>query len=97
MTIDDQIQAAVRAAVREEVRAVVLSTLPEAIRRATEPEHMTREEAADYLGISTRSLDYRIKERRLPSVKRGRRVLIPTDALREYLDEATIAARGADG
>src|SRR5690606_9961824 len=93
VTIEDQIQEAVRSAVREEIRAVVLELLPEAIRRATEPEYLSREEAADVVGCSVRSLDYRLKSRSIPYVKRGRRVLIPSAAIREYLDAARVPGK----
>ena len=79
------------------VEATILRILPDAIRRATEPEHQGREEAAEFLGISIRSLDHRIKNRTLPSIKRGRRVLIPTKALREYVAEARIEAKQKAG
>src|SRR5690606_4940797 len=92
VTIEDQIQEAVRSAVREEIRAVVLELLPEAIRRATEPEFVSREAAADVIGCSVRSLDYRLKSGALPYVRRGRRVLIASAALRAYLDAARVPA-----
>lgn len=96
MNLEDHIKEAVAEVVDERFEAVLLRVLPEAIRRATEPEYLGREEAANRLNISTRALDYRLKERRLPHVKRGRRVLIPTSALRDYMDEAEIPARSAD-
>jgi len=44
-------------------------------------------EAARLLGISPGRLYQAVRERRLPAVRLGRRILIPTSGLRAFLDE----------
>jgi excisionase family DNA binding protein len=45
---------------------------------------LSREEAAEALSISVRSLDYLIAEKKLPTRRIGSRVLIPAADLRRF-------------
>lgn len=52
---------------------------------------LNRAQAAEYLGISVRSLDRRAHEGRIPYIsdRPGARVLYSTDALDRYIRQAT--------
>lgn len=52
---------------------------------------LTREEAAEMLRVSVRTLDTLIKDGRIGAARIGRRVLVSTDALREYVERQTVA------
>ena len=49
------------------------------------PKCYTREEASLLLGMSIATLDRRIKDSKIPSVKMGRKVLIPAEGLYSLL------------
>lgn len=53
---------------------------------STNPERLLfpKKEAAYLLGISSRSLDYLIGDRRLKAVRIGKRTLIPRDELKRF-------------
>lgn len=87
----------VREEVQDAVESTLLSQLPEVLRRARYGAHLTREEAADYLGISLRTLDYRRSEGKLPFEKVGGRVLIPVEACEAYLRRGYVPARSTTG
>jgi excisionase family DNA binding protein len=52
---------------------------------------LTLEEAADVLGTGVRFTRRLVAERRIRFVKVGRHVRIPTAALREFIDAATVS------
>lgn len=63
-------------------------------RKSEEPQKVERlavnaVEAAEMLGISERTLWKWTREKRVPSVKIGRRVLYPVDGLRRLVSENT--------
>jgi excisionase family DNA binding protein len=47
-------------------------------------EFYTREEAAHILGVSTRQVDYYIRDRRLVRIREGKRSLIPRDSVDNF-------------
>lgn len=49
----------------------------------------TRREAAAFIGISVPTLDRLVKEKRIPFIRVGRRVLFTESSLREHLDRST--------
>lgn len=85
--------AVVREAIRPAVADALADALPEAIRRAAQPTHVSREEAASYLRVSLRTLDTLRARRRLAWSKRGGRVVIATADLDAYLAEGRVAPR----
>ena len=72
------------------VERAISEALPEALRRATLPEHTTREGASHMLGVSVSTVDGMLRARKLTKIKRGSRVLIRTDEVLELLSEATV-------
>jgi excisionase family DNA binding protein len=52
---------------------------------------LTVEEAAEVLGTGVRFTRRLVAERRIPFVKVGRHVRIPTTALREFIAAATVS------
>lgn len=56
------------------------------------PATYTVEEAAEVIGISRNSAYEAIKRGEIPSIKIGRRILVPKDALHRMLSEARTAA-----
>lgn len=83
----------IRNEVQGAVEAALLAQLPEVIRRAQYGAHLTRDEAAEYLGVSLRTLDYRRSQGKLPFEKVGGRVVIPTEACEAYLRRGYVPAR----
>jgi excisionase family DNA binding protein len=54
-----------------------------------EPYAFTRSQAADYLRVSTRTINRRIADGTIPSCLIGGRRLIPAAALRRLIDDNT--------
>ena len=75
--------------VREEVEFALEAALPERLHGVRYGAHLTREEAAEYLGISLR------RQGKLPYEKAGGRVVIPTEACEAYLRRGYAPTRGA--
>lgn len=67
--------------------------LPRAIRAATRAEYLTREEAAGYLCVSLRTLDYLRTSGRIAWSKRRGRVVVATTDLDAYLDAGRVPAK----
>ena len=66
----------------------LLPTLPK--------EHLfTRDEAAEYLNVTTRFVTRCVQERRIRHVRIGRMVRIPESALVEYLASNSVAVKQA--
>ena len=53
----------------------------------------TREEAAQYLNVTLRFVTRCVQERRISYVRVGRMVRIPESAIRDYLDQHSVAPR----
>lgn len=85
---DKHVKAGVVALVSEALD----NALPYAIRKAAQPTHMTREQAAEYLGRSVRSVDGLRSSGKLAWSKRGGRVMIATADLDAYLDQGRVGA-----
>ena len=89
--------AYVMAALRQEVDAAVRDALayelPRAIRAGTRAEYLTREQAAEYIGRSLRSLDGLRSSGRIAWSKRGGRVMIATADLDAYLNAGRVPAK----
>ena len=87
------IATALKGEVERAVESALVGALPEAIRRASLPEYMTRAEAAEYARVSPRTLDG-WRKRGLQWVQRRGRVVIASRDLIAYLEEARVGSRG---
>lgn len=83
-------------AIEPAVEAALARVLPEAIRQAATPEYVGRQEAADYIGRSVRSLDRLRSTGALPYSKRGGRVVIATADLHAYLAAGRVPSVAAE-
>ncbi len=81
------------AAVEEKVEAGIQKALPEAIRRALQPEYLTKAKLKDLTGWSDRQIAYKRANREIDFIKRGRLILYPTEAIYRYLEEGHVPAR----
>lgn len=83
---------ALRACLREElpdlIREAVRSELEAQARREAVPQMLSREEAADALGISTRTLSTLTAAGEVPAVRVKGRVLYAAGTLRAYIRRA---------
>lgn len=61
-----------------------------------EPEYLTKEQTARWLGVSPRTVDTLLKQRRIPVIRFSNRLIrFPRAAVRQYLDDnMTVRARG---
>ncbi len=84
---------AIREALRPELRGMLLEILPDAIRRATAKEYLTKAELMKLTGWSSRQVEYKKERRALTFVRRGRTVLFPSEAVFAYLEEAVVPAK----
>ena len=65
-------------------------TIPPRVAPAQVPKlALSIAEAADALALSSRTVEELVKMGQLPVVRVGRRVLLPVDKLRAWLDEST--------
>jgi excisionase family DNA binding protein len=58
-----------------------------------QPQLLDRNEAADFINISTVTLDRAVKSKKVACVRIGRRVLFKPDALNEFIERNSIAAK----
>ena len=79
--------------IREAVEAAISDRLPDIIRRATRKQNYTTAEAADYLGISKRSLFHLKQSGQLAYSQHGRKVIYTVEELDEHLQKNKIRRR----
>ena len=79
---------------RSEELATPLRSVPVRATGAALERLLTRKEAADALNVTLRFVTRCVQERRIRYVRVGRMVRIPESAIREYLDQHSVAARG---
>ena len=77
-------------AVAKAVRQAMLETLPEAVREATAPEWLSREEVVERYGITSRQLTYMRSKRSIEYTQHGRRILYRRASLEEWIDEGRV-------
>lgn len=83
----------IRTEVEAAVEAALVEALPSVVREAAAPQNYTRAEAARELRLSLRALDYRLQNRQIRYSKVNGRVVIPADAVREYVRRGTVPAK----
>lgn len=77
-------------AVAEAVREAMLATVPDAVREATAPEWLSREEVVERYGITSRQLTYMRSKRSIEYTQHGRRILYKRESLEEWIEEGRV-------
>ena len=86
---------AIQAAVRQEVHRILPSgstpALPEEKKsEAVRPVALSKAKAANALGVSVRTLDYCIAQRKIRVLRIGRRVLVPMNSIEAVLKRGVL-------
>ena len=86
---------AIRAAVRQEVQRILpsgsTSALPEEKKsEPVRPVALSKAKAAHALGVSVRTLDYCIAQRKIRVLRIGRRVLVPMNSIEAVLKRGVL-------
>jgi len=79
--------------VREAVEDAVTRAVREAVRQAARPPYLTVEDLARITGWSERRIRYLVRQRRLPHIRHGRKVLFKTSEIEAILEQAKIPAQ----
>ena len=79
--------------IRDAVESAIAERMPEVIYKATRKKNYTSAEAADYLGISKRSLFHLKQSGQLAFSQHGRKVIYTVEELDEYLQKNKIRRR----
>ncbi|TQE99007.1 MAG: helix-turn-helix domain-containing protein [Spiribacter salinus] len=83
----------INSAVAKAVRQAMLETLPAAVREATAPEWLSREEVVERYGITSRQLTYMRSKRSIEYTQHGRRILYRRASLEEWIDEGRVTPK----
>ncbi len=70
----------------------VLRAVREAVRQAARPPYLTVEDLSRVTGWSPRRIRYLVRQRRLPHIRHGRKVLFKTAEIEKILEQAHIPA-----
>ena len=92
-SLRDLLAPLIREEVQGAVEAALDEVLPFAVREAASPQNYTRAEAAHELRLSLRALDYRLQKRQIQYSKVNGRVVIPANAVREYVRRGMVPAK----
>jgi excisionase family DNA binding protein len=98
LSLDELAEAflqAIRAAVRQEIQRILPSgstpAAPEEKKsEALRPVALSKAKAAQALGVSVRTLDYCIAQRRIRVLRIGRRVLVPMNSIEAVLKRGVL-------
>ena len=97
-TISDGLVAIVSTAFQAVVPGIIANTmeeiLPGVIRRAKLPVYLTNNDLEELTGWGSRKIAYLRKERKIPFIKHGRKILYPTDEIEAFLREGLVPIRG---
>ena len=96
--LSDALRDVVIAALEEVAPEILANTmeeiLPGVIRRAKLPVYLTNNDLEELTGWGSRKIAYLRKERKIPFIKHGRKILYPTDEIEAYLREGLVPIRG---
>jgi hypothetical protein len=85
------------AQLEDRVRAVVQQTMlehvPDAIRKANEPEYAGKDYVKERFGWTDRQLTYLRNKGRVEYAQHGRRILYHVPSIKEYIEEGTVQPR----
>ena len=68
----------------------MLNTVPDALREATAPEWLGRDEACQRYGLTPRQLTYMRTNRSIEFTQHGRRILYNRESLERWIDEGRV-------
>ncbi len=95
--LSDALRDVVIAALEEVAPEILANTmeeiLPGVIRRAKLPVYLTNNDLEELTGWGSRKIAYLRKERKIPFIKHGRRILYPTDEIEAYLRQGLVPAK----
>lgn len=77
-------------AVTDAVRKAMLQTVPDAVREATAPEWLSREEVCERYGLTPRQLTYMRNQRSVEFTQHGRRILYSRESLEAWIDAGRV-------
>lgn len=76
--------------VAEAVREAMLNTVPAALREASAPEWLSRDEVCERYGLTPRQLTYMRTNRSVEFSQHGRRILYCRESLEEWIDNGRV-------
>lgn|ERR1700739_1642523 len=87
--------AAIQSAIRQEVERAVSSGPPPILQQAKNtqvipPAALSKTKAAQALGVSVRTLDYCIAQRKIRVMRIGRRVVVPMNSIEAVLKRSVL-------
>ncbi len=82
-----------QALLRQTVEEAVTRAVREAVRQAARPPYLTVEDLAKITGGSERRIRYLVRQRRLPHIRHGRKLLFKTSEIEAVLEQAKIPAQ----
>ncbi len=82
-----------QALLRQTVEEAVTRAVREAVRQAARPPYLTVEDLAKITGWSERRIRYLVRQRRLPHIRHGRKLLFKTSEIEAVLEQAKIPAQ----
>ena len=95
--LSDALRDVVIAALEEVAPEILANTmeeiLPGVIRRAKLPVYLTNNDLEELTGWGSRKIAYLRKERKIPFIKHGRKILYPTDEIEAYLRQGLVPAK----
>ena len=77
------------------VVAAVRVALPPMLRQANMPPYLTKKELMKLTGWSSRTVEYKKAEGKIPYIRQGRLCLFPTDEILAWLEEGRVPAEAA--
>ena len=80
-------------AVADAVRKAMLQTVPDAVREATAPEWLSREEVCERYGLTSRQLTYMRSKRSVEFSQHGRRILYNRESLENWIEEGRVTTK----
>jgi len=83
-------EATLNSAVSEAVRRAMMQTVPDALREATAPEWMGREEVCQRYSLTPRQLTYMRTQRSVEFTQHGRRILYNRESLERWIEEGRV-------
>ena len=87
--------AVLKELVTASVVAAVREALPPAIRQANLSPYLTKKQLMDLTGWSSRTVEYKKAEGKIPYIRQGRLVVFPTDEILAWLEEGRVPANEA--
>lgn len=83
----------INAVVERAVKKAMLQTVPEAVREATAPEWLSREEVCERYGLTSRQLTYMRSKRSVEFSQHGRRILYNRESLENWIEEGRVTTK----